>query len=112
MKYAGQYLNNIRLFRTAPSFFFNHCPEIVYAYTHLQGKLLMLPRDIRKLVNQRLHQLGITYASQTKQQLLNELESMRAKGVTLEDLEKYIRNRPPPIFGALITKYREMPSFS
>lgn len=58
-----------------------------------------LPRAIISLINRRSHALGITYAEQTKQLLLNELDSMRDKGATLEDLEKYVGNRPPPIFG-------------
>ncbi|SFF27467.1 hypothetical protein [Nitrosomonas sp. Nm166] len=59
-----------------------------------------LPRDIIRLVNRKSHVLGITYAEQTKQQLLDELESMRSKDATLADLEKYVGNRPPPIFTA------------
>ena len=71
-----------------------------HAYA-LARKLSMLPRDIRKLVNQRSHAAGVAYAEQTRQQLLNELENMRIKGATLADLESYISNRPP-IFTTLI----------
>lgn len=49
-----------------------------------------LPREILTLVNRKSHALGVTYAEQTKQQLLKELDSMRSKGATLNDLEKYI----------------------
>jgi len=58
-----------------------------------------LPRGIISLINRRSHSLGITYAAQTKHQLVTELEGMRANGATLEDLEKYVGTRPPPIFG-------------
>ena len=77
--------------------------QIVHADMHARERKIMkskLPRDILSLVNRKSHALGITYAEQTKQQLLDELESMRAKGATLADLEKYIGNRPPPIFTA------------
>ncbi|ALQ51153.1 hypothetical protein SAMN05216406_15312 [Nitrosomonas ureae] len=57
-----------------------------------------LPKEILSLVNRKSHAFGLTYAEQTKQLLLNELDSMRSKGATLNDLEKYIGNRPPPIF--------------
>ena len=59
-----------------------------------------LPREILTLVNRKSHYLGVTYAEQTKQLLLNELDFMRFKGAALSDLEKYIGNRPPPIFAA------------
>ncbi|WP_177166078.1 hypothetical protein [Nitrosomonas ureae] len=57
-----------------------------------------LPREIISLVNRKSHVLGTAYAEQTKQQFLVELESMKANGATLADLEKYIGTRPPPIF--------------
>ncbi len=61
-----------------------------------------LPREILSLVNRKSHALGMTYAEQTKQQLLDELDCMRSNGATLNDLEKYIGGitRPPPIFTA------------
>ena len=71
-----------------------------HARTREETMKSKLPRDILSLVNRKSHALGISYAEQTKQQLLDELESMRAKGATLADLEKYIGNRPPPIFTA------------
>ncbi len=49
------------------------------------------------MVNRKSHALGQTYAEQTKQQLLKELDCMRSKGATLNDLEKYIE-RSTPIF--------------
>lgn len=79
---------------------------IVYAHQPASTKNDMktkLPKDIQSLVNLKSHELGISYAEQIKQQLLNELETMRAKGATLEELEKYIDNRPPPISGASIS---------
>ncbi len=57
-----------------------------------------LPRVIRSSVNRKAHDWGIAYAEQSKQQLLNELERMKAEGATLADLERYLGNRPPPIF--------------
>ncbi|WP_147383558.1 hypothetical protein [Nitrosomonas supralitoralis] len=57
-----------------------------------------LPPQILSMVNRKSHILGVNYAEQTKQQFLAELESMRVNGATLKDLEKYIGNRPPPIF--------------
>jgi hypothetical protein len=57
-----------------------------------------LPRELSSLVNRKTHAWSIAYAEQSKQQLLNELESMRANGATPADIEKYLGNRPPPIF--------------
>lgn len=57
-----------------------------------------IPRELSSLVNRKAHSWSIAYAEQSKKQLLNELECMRAKGATLNDLEKHICNRPPPIF--------------
>lgn len=60
-----------------------------------------LPREISSLVNRKAHTWGIAYAEQSKQQLLNELERMKAEGATLAELERYLGNRPPPIFTSL-----------
>lgn len=57
-----------------------------------------LPREILSLVNRKAHALGVTYAEQTKQQFIAELESMRTNGATMADLERYIGNKPNPIF--------------
>ncbi len=62
----------------------------------------ILPKDIQSLVNRKSHALGMTYAEHTKNQLINELESMCVKGATQQDLEIYIGNRPP-IFTTLVT---------
>ncbi|PXX12366.1 hypothetical protein C8R27_12519 [Nitrosomonas ureae] len=56
-----------------------------------------LPREISSLLNRKVHAWGTAYAEQSKQQLLGELERMRADGATLADIEKYLGNRPPPI---------------
>ena len=56
-----------------------------------------LPREISSLVNRKVHAWGTAYAEQSKQQLLGELERMRADGATLADIEKYLGNRPSPI---------------
>lgn len=57
-----------------------------------------IPREVSSLVNRKVHGWGVAYAEHSKQQLLYELECMRANGSTLNDLEKHICNRPPPIF--------------
>lgn len=57
-----------------------------------------LPREISSMVNRKVHAWGMTYAEQSKQQLLIELERMRADGATIAELEKYVGNRPAPIF--------------
>ena len=68
---------------------------------HARGNMKQkLPKEISSLVNRKSHSLGVAYAEQTKQLLLTELDCMRSKGATLNDLEKYICNRPPPIFTA------------
>lgn len=57
-----------------------------------------LPREILTLVNRKSHALGLSYAEQSKQLLLTELEGMKANGATLADLEKHVGIRTPPIF--------------
>lgn len=76
----------------------NNCAR---AYTRTQEEETMttkLPREISSLVNRKVHAWGTAYAEQSKQQLIGELERMRADGATLSDIEKYLGNRPPPIF--------------
>lgn len=65
-----------------------------------------LPREISSLLNRKVHAWGTAYAEQSKQQLMGELERMRADGATLADLEKYLGNRPPPIFTNSINRNR------
>ena len=71
-----------------------------HVHTHEEAMKTKLPREILTLVNRKSHYLGVTYAEQTKQLLLNELDCMRSKGATLKYLDKYIGYRPPPIFTA------------
>jgi len=56
-----------------------------------------LPREILSLVNRKSHAWGAIYAEQSKQQLMGELERMRADGATLADIEKYLGNWLSPI---------------
>lgn len=74
-----------------------HCAH-AYAHTHEETMKSKLPREILTLVNRKSHALGLSYAEQSKQLLLTELEGMKANGATLADLEKYVGNRPAPIF--------------